>query len=140
MTYVMNESVNEITSRFTRITKDQLKSMCKGFVAVDKQDQEVCNLQLRLDKMPINQPLSLVVQYTSKDMVLFDGVLQRVKGKMSYTIAKQFMFQLVNDNGISIFLRPKTKGIYKIIARIVNQSDIYKNNSVSLFPKNTATS
>jgi hypothetical protein len=138
MTYVVNGSINEITSRLTRITNDQLKSMCKGFVAVDKQDQETCNLQLRLDRMPVNQSLSLIVQYTSKDIMLFDGVLQRVRGKISDSAAEKFIFELVNDNGISIFLKPKTKGVYKIIATIVSYSDIHTNNSVSLFPKNTA--
>lgn len=67
-------------------------------------------------------------------MILFDGMLQRVKGLMSESQGRFFIYEPTNNNSISVFLRPKTKGGYRMLATFVENVNLKSINRTKLFP------
>jgi hypothetical protein len=135
MSYTINSTTTEITSRFTKISWDKIKIICRALSSnLKKFDQESCHLQINITNLPESHSFWLVVQYTSKNIVLFDGMLQRVRGKISEAFSKNFVYELANNNPISVFIRAKAKGSYRILGTIVTQMQLKKSNGTEIFP------
>lgn len=95
-------------------------NMCPLMVSKRNVDQESCSLDVRLEHLSSGQPLTIIVQYTGKEIVLFDGIVQRVKGKLSNTTGRHFYYTLSRDNTVTLFIKSKTNTSFKILAKVID--------------------
>lgn len=81
-------------------------------------DVETCNLLLTFGK--VTKQLNIAVQYTSTEIQLFDGLVQRTKNVLSMNVGRHFYFSISNDRSVSVFVTSRTHTDYLVVATLKN--------------------
>lgn len=125
MNYEINQTQKKVKARLTKILKQDLEEMCPMMVA--KEEKEGCTLQLRVEKIGQGESVTVAVQYTSSDIVLFDGIAQRVQGRLSSIAGKHFYYALNRENTVTVFIRSKSHTLYRVLGAIIDVSEFSRS-------------
>jgi hypothetical protein len=130
MTYSVQNTEKTITSRFTKIAKEELRRMCPQLQENGAMIREICNLEVEVrGRKEDRQDFTLVVQYAGSDILLFDGVTQRVKSKISNVKPKHFQYTLVSKNTLTLFIKPSSPPNFRVLASIHDLSSVMQKKS-----------
>lgn len=104
--------------------------MCPDLRENNASISQICNLQVRIKRaVSPDSDFTLVAQYSSSDITLFDGVTQRVKADLSPTAPRHFQYALLNLNTLTVFLKSSTPANYRVLARIEEAADFVQRRA-----------
>lgn len=78
--------------------------------------------------------MNLVAQYEKEEILLLDGVTQRVQAQMSNNVARHYYFVVDWDSTITVFLKSFTNTNYLMNARVVSWREYLTKAELSVYP------
>lgn len=81
-----------------------MKSLCLVKDA-SGEDNNMCMLMIEMKNIPEDEEFTVLAQYTDSDVLLVDGIKQKMRTKLSRSKPRHFYYRLSDRNTIATFLR-----------------------------------
>lgn len=92
-----------------------------------------CILTIRFHSFkPIT--VTSAVQYLDDELELFDGIQQYVKGEISPSKGRYFLYNMVSDKPLMVALRTQSDNKYKIVGKLTSWKEYLNSTGTALYP------
>ena len=120
--------LRELSSRITVIPGTDLNNFCPA--ASSSGIRPDCFMNIRF-KAVDDVTVSTAVQYTSGELELFDGVQQYVKGPLSNSKGRHFIYNMAKQKSLMVSIRSASDNKYRIVGKLTTWKDYLKSNGAN---------
>lgn len=121
-----------LSQKITVFKADEILEQCPDLKKVNGNASE-CFLQVNVSALRAEEA-TLVVQYTSDELQLFDGIPQAAQGDLSTIRGRYFYYAMDSAKPTLISLKSITSNKYRILAKIIGWNDYLRSSSTSIYP------
>lgn len=120
-----------ISNRITTINATEINNNCPA--ASNSGIRPDCIMSIRFNAFE-GATVATAVQFTRGELELFDGLQQYVKGALSNSSPRYFVYNMANSKPLMVSIRSQSDTKYRIVGKLTTWKDYLNSNATAIYP------